>query len=834
MVDYTAPDKTMELKNKIHISSTIVEELKSIHNEKLNSNLVHQKQKSNEINKVFNQTLSQEELQSKIQAINNKYNKLIIDSDTLTEADECKISANAKKYLFSKYTSLKDLNINALIQDQIVLSQQLMAQLGITLNSPQIYLANTLIDEDGTKCQHYDNKPYCDDGRQATKPFVSGGSFVSAMIIGDLLVTKQQLLKYDTGEVAHIENILAGESKSRTHRQLDRTEVTTTRETETETETLRDTQTTERFSMEKESSKALATEFNINAGVNASADYGTYQINAYMNGGYSSSTQEANKQASKFSKDVSDRTLQRVKTIVREMQTVHILKETEETNVHELKNPIEEPNTFATTPHINGVYKWVDKFYLNRIVNYGRRLMLEFQIPEPANFYIFRGIQNKLNNDSIVKPVAPKDCMVTVERDYQIGLTSSNVLTETNYTFWASYYGATDVEAPPTEHLSFSRSISSIYGDPTNFQPAKTGVFNVDIPIQPEGYKVYGAAILTQSLSTVYGILGNQYFSAGANLLTYDPTHNYEKQIGLALFSQGAFYDIVVTLKLKRTDELFSSWQLKTYGKILDAYERKLSEYNDWLNSQNANSILIEGNNPDINRQTERTELKKRCIEMFSGQRFEANDAAVDGIHNLSGYPEILFNEAIREGNIVKFFEHAFEWENMSYIFYDYFYARKSKWLNLTKLDDKADPLFKKFLQAGNARVNVPIRPGYEKLVMLFHTLSNWISSIGCAWNFDPQIFGQFNLSTEFSPGIENGTYMSIAEELKAAEGLNDFGTFVTDSLTGITTTNIIDAYIQKVPTNLVYLANGAGPYPELPDNSTDTSIAQVMTYFDL
>ena len=271
-----------------------------------------------------------------------------------------------------------------------------------------------------------------------------------------------------------------------------------------------------------------------------------------------------------------------------------------------------------------------------------------------------------------------------------------------------------------------------------------------------------------------------------------------------------------------------------TYGKIVDAYQRKLSEYNDWLNSQHAGGILIEGDNPGINRQTERTELKKRCLEMFSGQRFEGNDAAVEGIFNLSGYPEILFREAIREGNIAKFFEHAFEWENMSYIFYDYFYARKSKWLNLTSLDDKADPLFKKFLQSGNARVNVPVRPGYEKLVKLFHCLSNWITSVGCGWNFDPQIFGQLNLSTEFSPGIESAVYMSIAEELKAAEDLNDYGTFVKDGGGVIISTNIIDAYIQKVPTNLVYLANGAGPYPDLPDNTGNAEIQEVMNYFGL
>jgi hypothetical protein len=827
-INYTAPDKTTKLNSDIKICTQVIKELKSISENKLKEALVQQTKKNIEINEILSLKLPKEQEEKRIQGFLLKFNALNIYSNLITEKEEKKLPKEILAYLMLEYTSLKDLDINTLINNQVQLSLQLFADLGATWSSPEIFLAGTLINEDGTKCQHYNTKPYCDSGRQSTMPFISKGSFVNAMIVGDLLVTKQQLLKYDTGEVAHIENILAGESKTRTHRNLDRTEVTTIHESETENETLRDTQTTERFSMEKEVNKVLSTDFNINAGVTASADYGTYKLDAYLNGGYSSSTQESNKKASKFSKDVTDRTLQRVKTIVREMQTVNILKETEETNIHKLKNP--------SPLHINGVYKWVDKFYLNRIINYGRRCMLEFQIPEPANFYLFRNIQNKLNNDSITKPIEPDNLLVPVERDYKIGLTSPNVLTDYNYTFWASYYGAIDVEAPPALNLSFSTGFSSLYGDPTDFNAAKTGVFSKDIAILPEGYKVIGAKVLTHHFNTVYGSLGNNYFSAGASSLVFSDLDNHTKQIGLALFSQGALYDIVITLNLKRTDELFQSWQLSTYGKVIDAYQQKLSEYNDWLNSQNTNNILIEGDNPGINRQIESTELKKRCLEMFSGQRFEGNDAAVDGIYNLSGYPEILFKEAIREGNIAKFFEHAFEWENMAYIFYDYFYARKSKWLTLTKLDDKADPLFKKFLQAGNARVNVPVRPGYEKLVMLFHSLSNWITSVGCGWNFDPQIFGQLNLSTEFSPGIENATYISIAEELKAASDLDDYGTLEKDPVTGaiIGSGNILDVYIQKVPTNLVYLANGAGPYPDLPDNTGDSEIQDVMGHFGL
>ncbi len=38
--------------------------------------------------------------------------------------------------------------------------------------------------------------------------------------IGDLKVVKQKLVRYEAGEVAHIENVMAQETRSRQHRRL--------------------------------------------------------------------------------------------------------------------------------------------------------------------------------------------------------------------------------------------------------------------------------------------------------------------------------------------------------------------------------------------------------------------------------------------------------------------------------------------------------------------------------------------------------------------------------------------------------------------------------------
>ena len=723
------------------------------------------------------------------------------------------------------YTRLSQgVDINEIINQAIDFSQSYTSQLGLSLLSTSGYLADSVIQIENSDCLGYDDKPCSSYKDGETKAFNSRGSFVSAVVFGDLLLTKQQLLKYDLGEVAHIETILKGQSKERIHRRLDREETTTSYEKESENELERDTQSTERFSMEKEASNVLNTDFHIEAGINVSATYGPVSASAYVNGGYSSSSQTANSNASSFSKDVMNRTLQRVKDKVRESKSVHILKEIEETNHHVLAN--------ATDAHINGVYRWVDKFYMNSIVNYGKRMMLEFNIAEPANFYIFRSFQQS-KADAKIKPIHPSKALENYTNPTS-GLSNHRVLTRSNYTYWTSLYNVTNIESCPSEFMTYSDAVYS--------STAESRVFTKTFNIIDERYNFFEIINRGHQLGDA---AGNHYFvgSIVFGHLIFDVDSgtgvNFTKQIAVALLAVNGGWVLNLIFHCKLSAEAFEKWQISTYAAIMESYERQLSEYNEWLNNQKA-EMRISGNNPSINRSIEKTELKKRCIEMYTGQRFESNDAAVDGIFNLSGYPEVLFNESIREGNIAKFLEHAFEWNNMTYVFYDYFYARKKKWLRLNTLTDTSDPLFEKFLRSGMARVNVPVRPGFERMVLMFHALSNWISSYGCSWDFNPEVLGMFSLDNEFLPGIEDDTYISIAQELQEAADLNDYGTIVKDPTTGeVTYTNIIDAYIQKVPTNLVYLANidsAGNPIPagELPDNTGDSNIQDVMSLFDL
>jgi hypothetical protein len=98
----------------------------------------------------------------------------------------------------------------------------------------------------------------------------------------------------------------------------------------------------------------------------------------------------------------------------------------------------------------------------------------------------------------------------------------------------------------------------------------------------------------------------------------------------------------------------------------------------------------------------------------------------------------------------IRFFEQAFEWEHMIYLFYPYYWARRDNWY-VSALADNPDPLFAEFLKAGSARVVVPVRLKLEGDVRYFLMTG--------------QIWGGGEM-----PGITDTDYLPITEEIKARD----------------------------------------------------------------
>ena len=108
-------------------------------------------------------------------------------------------------------------------------------------------------------------------------------------------------------------------------------------------------------------------------------------------------------------------------------------------------------------------------------------------------------------------------------------------------------------------------------------------------------------------------------------------------------------------------------------------------------------------------------ELKKHCISIITRQRYEDIGVVQD---NDPHPPFFDFPKAAEIGSYIRFFEQAFEWDQLQYVFYPYYWARQENenWTAMFRRNE-VDTQFLEFLQAGSARVVVPVRPGFERAI---------------------------------------------------------------------------------------------------------------------
>jgi hypothetical protein len=588
-------------------------------------------------------------------------------------------------------------------------------------------------------------------------------SHVQILGTGCVNVVKQELLRYEADEIANIETVLAGESKTKSHRDLKRTEEFVSIETSSSVETETDQRTSERFEVAKESSNIVNQASQLEAGVSLTASYGTVSVTAGLGYASQNSSSSATATAVNTSKEISNRAVKRIQERSSELRSTLTINEVEIIASHEINNA-------ANTNHVNGFYYWVDKVYENQVHNLGKRLMIEFMVPEPAAYHVYSQAKSGVEGVSIDKPIAPNDY---TDKILQQSLTSSLAITRSNYHLWAAIYGAQNVPIAPLEFITISKSYSL---DPLpEAREFHDKNFN-ELEIK-EGYQAsYGNLQVGFSSGDRYvsGFLGSTKFSVETVGTHYPIVVPLSGETDLVPFSfRGKFTEYIINVEIfcKLSEAGMRKWQQDAYNAVLGAYNQQLSEYNNQVaRAELDQGVAIQGDNPIVNRQTEQTELKKWGIELLTLQRFDGFNAmkrATDGA------PEIDFTESYLEGQFVRFFEQAIEWSNMTYKFYPYFWAKKPRWTILKQFQD-TDHKFQSFLQAGYARVVVPIHPKFNEAFL--HYMST----------------GEIWLGGEL-PAIDDDLYMSIIDEIQLADGAVDG-------------TPVGDPWETRIPTNLVML----------------------------
>ncbi|WP_215453379.1 hypothetical protein [Streptomyces sp. ATCC 21386] len=696
-------------------------------------------------------------------------------------------------------------------------------------------------------------------------PQVTDARLLSPPILGDLKVVRQTLAGYELGEIAHVENVLDGESKVRKHRVVDVTELESIESESREEEHLHDLQTTARSELATETQSTVQRDESFNAGGTITASYGPYfSASATVGVAQSKSQTETARASTRFAQEVTDRAVDRLRTRTENLRRSLTRSTITEENTH----------TFASNDgNTVGVYRWINKRYCAQIYNYGLRVLLDIGVPDPSAGYRYA---TELGADLDVDADPPPPWVVP---GTDIPLTPQ-VLGPSNWQTVAATFRVADFPPPP--HAFVTTPFAWSQESPQQAPPSG-GSSNAPPPAVPPrlfkssreitipgGYLPtrFTACVLVDGPSGGYGegftdaerdllraFIANDINRAPAGSrdrlrtitemwLTWNPAitprppldlndinllntyivpgfaqaqgsprpglmafiasaaGGFRPGLELALgpvltwarpgahqikavfpYGQngqtpevtitepdGAMLPIAASTSggqgFSLTAEIISqigtreqTWQYEAYAAVLAAYSAWQTDWRSAVaQAEIQRGVPITGRNPQENAELIRTELKRSVIAMLGAPDPAELNAVTPGSAVPTGNPprptppSVNLAVAGQAARLVAFYEQAFEWQNMSYIFYPYFWTGRPDWPEALARSDP-DPLFSQFLRAGSARLVVPVRPGFERLVGSRLHLRLPSPAVPAA-----------------EPQPADGPYLDIAEEIRAAQ----------------------------------------------------------------
>jgi hypothetical protein len=613
----------------------------------------------------------------------------------------------------------------------------------------------------------------------------------------ELHVVKQHIRRYELTEVGRIENILKGESRDHSQKHTLSNERDTFFQTDTTTETDKELTSTDHVDIKNEAQNQVKEDTKVDAGVHAQYDSGSFKLQADVTVSYDKSTDETKKFSSDIAKDVTQKAVTKVTQRVTQSQTTKIIETWEEAEDQSFDNKTGQG-------HVSGVYQWVEKVYLAQVFNLGRHMLLDIMVPEPGASLLAAATSPPVDQKLPVPPdplgsitidAITKLPILNSEGHKQLNhpLTPDQLIDASTVSNWIAKFQVTGVEPSPPKYITVGKAIATKREDDIG------QIVGEDVIRLEDGYAAAAINVIVTFLKYVPNVGGNEPVldvTVGGRNFHFDNQRQHwgndfegsehydypdppdpkaeQGQIPVtiaAVWVEHAAVDIEVLCE--RTGERFAKWQLATYEKIAAAWQKLQADYESkvaGLQGQKETVGSLGGADREANRLIERIELKRSCIAYLDN-----NNVTVRGIGAGSsvavqqfptskpdskdpGYPQLPEPDLTVTQGIgarVRWFEQAFEWENIAYVSYPYFWGRRQTWIERLNLKN-GDPLFVSFLQAGYARVVVPVRLGFEWGVHFYlHTGLPWLGG-------DLPSIGD---------KTQNPLYLDIAEEIKALTG---------------------------------------------------------------
>jgi hypothetical protein len=551
----------------------------------------------------------------------------------------------------------------------------------------------------------------CDDSCVPQDPCcVHARSFMT-----DLLVVREKLQCYLPADISDIVNVLAGESFSRKHSALLQIEQTQETETTVNGSEERDNQKSERFELSNEAQKTIESSAQFDAGVTANQSWGSGSATFTSNLSLNNSTTATDKTARNFARDIVDRSVVKIERNVRQLASRKLLSKTREVNRH----AIDRIGKDLTV----GIYTWVNKTLKAQVYGYGRRMVYEVFLPEPAAQYkvLMRrafGLEEAFAGGE--PPVAPP---------------KASAITPETYLGLADDFGVDDAPAPPAMHVTLTVDLGNDYGGEHHtvfhgwvYSGANTETGGVSVPAGYQAVSFSGATSVnfnghTSTANVVVHIGSSDLIWQMGGPDTTGPVGLPHLEGSLQVIADT--YNVTnfsshVLVECVVKDSVRAAWQGAVHALLVEAYTKQKAAYDEAkaaYDQAQADKLVamqdfIRNRNPFFNREIERTQLKAMAISWLTCQFFDQFNAMKQRVQPC-GLPQMNLHEAEDEARVIRFWEQAIDWNLMTYLFYPYFWGRKCTWADKIA-EDTGDALFDKFMQAGSSRVQIPVAEGFE------------------------------------------------------------------------------------------------------------------------
>jgi len=531
---------------------------------------------------------------------------------------------------------------------------------------------------------------------------------------GTLFVVEEELDHYVLVDISYIENVMETERKDRRFLSSTQTDQLEEFETIDSSEVEQDHEISNSYELNTQVSEEISSAFNTGASVSVSGRYGVVSVGTNATFGYSSNSSLSTSSAQSFAQSIVDRSVERVTSQTRQLSSLRITTKVENESSHGFDNT-------QGNGHVRGIFRWLDKVSNVKLYDYGERAFYQFTVPEPAALH-----RHYLEGKHVAE-----DAYLPEYPDF----TAEDVLTS-NYQELCSTYRVVDVPELPARTIVLGKSVTvPATGEGDVSKTANDYFYNVvsnEIEI-PEGYVSDEASVdftVTNNANTddnevivVVANIREQQTGIGERLTQYHMAFTgLDECTGLLPVTISAYGVAAVSANIvvecRRTSQTLDRWRQDVYEAILAGYESLKLAYDQAVSAAESEASRFELQ--DLSS-TEKgkiidAELRRSCIDLLTRGTFkdlvsvrQVGDAA----------PETLPNRASSNGRYIVYFENCFEWDQMVYTFYPYFWSRESQWEGQS-LDTDPDELYSNFLSSGEAQVIVPVRPGYEKSLRLY------------------------------------------------------------------------------------------------------------------